>query len=60
MSEATELRARATHYRALAEGADLASRRELLKIATDFEDEAARLEALPESASGSAVGGPHL
>lgn len=60
MSEATELRARAAHYRAVAEGADLTMQCELLKIAGDFEDLAARLDALLEGASGSAVGESRL
>jgi hypothetical protein len=56
MSETSELRARASHYRAIAENADLINQRELLRIAADFEDEAARLDALWESGSRSAGG----
>ena len=47
MSNAVDLRDRASHYRAAAEGADQATRKELLRIASDFDDEAAMLDALP-------------
>lgn len=56
MSETSELRARASHYRAVAESADLINQRELLRIAADFEDEAARLDALSKSGSRSTGG----
>jgi NADP-dependent 3-hydroxy acid dehydrogenase YdfG len=54
MSEATELRARASHYRTVAEGADVTSQRELLRIAADFEDEAARLDMIATTAGRAA------
>ncbi len=50
MSEATDLRARASHYRTVAEGADLTNKHELLRIAADFEAEAALLDELPHDA----------
>ena len=58
MSETTELRARASHYRSAAERADLTSQRELLKIAADFEDEAARLDACAAGKDESGVAQP--
>jgi hypothetical protein len=58
MNETAELRARAGHYRSVADRAALIDQRELLRIAADFEDEAARLDALSKGGSGSGAGEP--
>jgi hypothetical protein len=58
MSDTAELRARASHYRAVAERADLINQRELLRIAADFDEEATRLDSLSGSESASTTGEP--